>query len=199
MLLHFQVTENNQNINLNRPIHAQEMIFRRAIVTGFAQNLIDPDQTGYPEPGSGTVWTDGWNGISGVVANSGARMGGALGGGIIRQPNFMSGLEIVSGDNTSNNDIMISMDESKNVNDRWYDWNFSAEETPMAFTCKTIDFNRKDVKFYSDVEAYRDWVDGGREGNVWDTLVENEDIGPGMIKSIDLFFEFQSLQEFDGF
>ena len=199
MLLHFQVTENNQNINLNRPIHAQEMIFRRAIVTGFAQNLIDPDQTGYPEPGSGTVWTDGWNGISGVVANSGARMGGALGGGIICQPNFMSGLEIVSGDNTSNNDIMISMDESKNVNDRWYDWNFSAEETPMAFTCKTIDFNRKDVKFYSDVEAYRDWVDGGREGNVWDTLVENEDIGPGMIKSIDLFFEFQSLQEFDGF
>tara|TARA_R110000787_G_scaffold48907_4_gene117460 strand:+ start:231 stop:830 length:600 start_codon:yes stop_codon:yes gene_type:complete len=199
MLLHFQVTTQNQNINLNRPIHAQEMIFRRAIVTGFAQNLIDPD-TDVANPGPGLdQWNNGWNGITGVVNNSGARMGGALGGGVICQPNFMSGLEIVSGDNTSNNDIMISMDESKNVNDRWYDWNFSAEETPMAFTCKTIDFNRENVVFYSDEPLYRDWVAGGREGNVWDDLVDNAIIKPGMIKSIDLFFEFQSLQEFDGF
>ena len=137
-ILHYQITENQQDIQINAGIHSQNFIFRRAIVK--------------------------MNPLAGTTSING--------GGIIVQPSHFSGMEIVTDTKTESNDLLLGLDEDKMINNIYYDMEFDSEDISEAFTVKVLKFNRED---------------GLAEFGA----------GAGKIRSIDLYFQFSSLYNYD--
>ena len=143
MLLHYRLTQNNQNIVINSQIHAQSFILRRIIVQQ----------------------------VPLAAATS------VNNGGVVINPSHLSGLEIVSGSNSNNNDIIVGYDELIGTHSQFYSQEFESETIPQAFNVRTHKF-------------------GGNTGG--DSLAVCG-TNPGEITSIDVFFEFASLFEYEGY
>ena len=161
-ILHYRITKANQSVNLNNHIHSQAFTFKRATVVMNPQSVVS-ESTPPVSPATKTT-------INQVDTLP------ILKGGIIVNPSYLSGFEIISGDNTSQNDIVIGLDSTKHVTDTYYDMNFDSEDVPEAFTVTTFNFDKSDQVTFAPL--------GGAEGT---------------IVSIDLFFEFQSVGELDGY
>tara|TARA_R110002167_G_scaffold33871_1_gene108406 strand:+ start:181 stop:615 length:435 start_codon:yes stop_codon:yes gene_type:complete len=142
-LLHYRLTQNNQNITINAQIHAQSFILRRIIVQQVAL-------------GAAASVNDG---------------------GVIINPSHLSGLEIVSGSQSNNNDIIVGYDELIATHSQFYSQEFDSESIPQAFNVQTHKFG----------------------GNTGDDSLAVFGTDPGNITSIDVFFEFQSLFNYEGY
>lgn len=150
-ILHYRLTEDNQSIILPKDIHSQSFIFRRACIRSVPL-------------GSDTS---------------------ILKGGCIVEPSFFSGFEVVCGvsidgstnkpiaNNLVSNDILLAIDESKSINNIYFDMEFESEDIPQAFTVKTFNFDREKPT-----------------AGVFGTSA-------GQITSIDIYFQFNSLYDYN--
>lgn len=150
-ILHYRLTEDNQSIILPKDIHSQSFIFRRAVIRSVPL-------------GSSTS---------------------TLKGGVIVEPSHFSGFEVVSGvsikgstnkpitNNLVSNDILLAIDESKTINNIYFDMEFESEDIPQAFTVKTFNFDREKPT-----------------AGVYGTSA-------GQITSIDIYFQFNSLYDYN--
>ena len=150
-ILHYRLTEDNQSIILPKDIHSQSFIFRRAVIRSVPL-------------GSSTS---------------------TLKGGVIVEPSHLSGFKVVSGvsikcstnkpitNNLVSNDILLAIDESKTINNIYFDMEFESEDIPQAFTVKTFNFDREKPT-----------------AGVYGTSA-------GQITSIDIYFQFNSLYDYN--
>jgi len=104
-----------------------------------------------------------------------------LKGGVIVSPSHFSGFEIVSGttiDNTTDkpitnnlgaNDILIGVDEYRPITTEYYSMGFDSETVNQGFTVKVFNFDREKVTFGTQA---------------------------GQLTSIDIYFEFASLYDY---
>lgn len=151
-ILHYRLTEDNQSIILPNDIHSQSFIFRRAVIRSV--------------PLSGTDTS-------------------ILKGGVLVEASHFSGFEVVSSisidgstnkpipNNLVSNDILLAIDESKSINNIYYDMEFESEDIPQAFTVKTFNFDREKPT-----------------NGIYGT-------GAGQITSIDMYFQFNSLYDYN--
>lgn len=108
-----------------------------------------------------------------------------LKGGVIVEPSHFSGFEVVSGvsvdgstnkpitNNLVSNDILLAIDESTSINNIYFDMEFESEDIPQAFTVKTFNFDREKPT-----------------AGVFGTSA-------GQITSIDIYFQFNSLYDYN--
>ena len=151
-ILHYRITENNQSITIPNTIHAQSFIFRRAVVR------MKPLASGTPSTNCK--------------------------GGIVISPSHFSGFEIASGsslnsttnkpitNNLGANDILIGLDEYKDINNIYFDMEFESEDINQGFTVKVSNFDKEAVTFGT---------------------------AAGQIISIDVYFQFASLYDYRTF
>mgnify|MGYP001591796373 CR=1 FL=1 len=151
-ILHYRLTEDNQSIILPKDIHSQSFIFRRAVIRSVPLSATDTS---------------------------------TLKGGVIVEPSFFSGFEVVSSisidsstnkpiaNNLVSNDILLAIDESKTINNIYFDMEFESEDIPQAFTVKTFNFDREKPS-----------------AGVFGTSA-------GQITSIDIYFQFNSLYDYN--
>lgn len=151
-ILHYRITQASQSITIPNTIHAQSFIFRRAVVR------MKPLAVG-------------------AVSTN-------CKGGLVISPSHFSGFEIASGtslDNTTNkpitnnlgaNDILIGLDEYKDINNIYFDMEFESEDINQGFTVKVSNFDKEPVTFGT---------------------------GAGEIISIDVYFQFASLYDYRTF
>jgi len=99
-------------------------------------------------------------------------------GGLCCSPSHMSGLELVSGDNSNSNDILIAYDENIGSHSIFYDQEFDSETVPRSFNVKTFKF---------DKSSLAEFVPEGADPSTH----------PGKIISVDLFFQFASLYNYE--
>ena len=151
-ILHYRITQASQSITIPNTIHAQSFIFRRAVVRmkPLAVNAVSTNCKG----------------------------------GLVISPSHFSGFEIASGtslDNTTSkpitnnlgaNDILIGLDEYKDINNIYFDMEFESEDINQGFTVKVSNFDKEAVTFGT---------------------------AAGQIISIDLYFQFASLYDYRTF
>ena len=173
-ILHYKVIRQEDSIKLNRYIHSQQFTLKKLIVvlckeeTG-ALKIPNPVSTAFPNYLENTTCPN--QGLLDI------------------QPSYLSGLEIISGDLTSSNSILVSLQMNKISTDTGLiDWNFDSEDVPEAFQVKTLRPNGDKAIFFEDIKDDKN-ADGTPK------IIDLA----GVIKSIDMFFEFQSLSRFDGF
>lgn len=162
-ILHYKVTSNDENINLNAEISAQSFILRRIIV-----KMVPLEQ------GSTSIITNAGTPpqpVSSVVTNT-ISASKNLGGVIINSSHF-NGMEIISGQNSNVNDIIMAVNELESMTSTYYDMEMESETIPRAFNVK--------VKKFDNIEPA---VFGTSAGD---------------IVSIDIFFQFSSLYNYEGF
>ena len=92
-------------------------------------------------------------------------------GGVVVQASYLTGFEIVSGNNTSQDDIVIAMDETRYVNDVRFDMSFDSEMVDEAFTVRTWNYDKTELVTFGEIGT-------GAQGT---------------IISIDMYFEFESV------
>lgn len=145
-ILHYKITQADQNIELPTDIHAQSFILRRIIVQS-----MPPSSVG--------------------MLNSTNK------GGVIVQPSHLSGLEIISGDDSNSNDIVVAYDETVATHSIFMDMQFDSETVPRGFNVKVQKFDKNGLAGFSPIDA----------------PVQ------GTVHSIDVFFEFSSLFNYEGY
>jgi hypothetical protein len=137
-VLHFRVTKQNDNIDLSRTLHSQNLTLRRIIITR-NRSVITNSPLLAPVPSDNFIpeyTTD-------------------LKGGIIVDISFFKGFEILS--NFVSNDILVPFgNEVANIDNR-YNLNFANEDIALSFNVQCYDFERKNaVVFQSDTSATTD-------------------------------------------
>ena len=153
-ILHYKITSADQNIQLSTDIHAQSFLLRRVIVQQVPLRKLS--QAAVAGASTAEVYTASVNK-----------------GGVVIQPSHLSGLEIVSGNLSNSNDIIVAYDEEVASHSIFYDMEFESETVPRAFNVKVKKFDKS-----------ADAVFGTQEGQ---------------ITSIDLFFQFNSLFNYEGY
>ena len=148
-ILHYKITQPNQNIVINQEVEAQSFILRRAVIRK------------HPSAGGATPPF--------VNINN---------GGIIVNPSHLSGFEIVSGEASSSNDIVLGYNTDVEITNTYYDMEFDSETIPRGFTVQVYNF---------DKTAPATFLPAGGVA-----------VG-GEIISIDLFFQFSSLYNYEGY
>ena len=105
-------------------------------------------------------------------------------GGFVVQPSYLNGFEITSGGGVNSNDLLIPTRSDRWVNDVMFQMEFDSEDVNRAFTVETLNYNKTaKATFLEDIpEADR----------------ETKDI-PGVIRSIDLFFEYAQNYNYETF
>ncbi len=93
------------------------------------------------------------------------------GGGVIVQPSHFSGMEIVTSTTTESNDILLGIDELVAINNIYYDMEFDSENINEAFNVRTLKYDRSGPATFGT--------------------------NPGDIVSIDIYFQFSSLYNYD--
>lgn len=151
-ILHYRITEDEQSITIPNTIHAQSFIFRRAIV-----RMV-------PLAGGTDV----------------------LKGGIVISPSHFSGFEISSGTSTDSttskpilnnlgaNDILVGLDQEKNINNIYFDMEFESENINQGFTVKVRNFDK-------------------------DNSASLFGTSPGQLTSVDVYFQFASLFNYESY
>ena len=137
-VLHFRIKKQNENIDLSRTLHSQNLTLRRVIITR-NRSVISNAPTTAPIPADNFIpeyTTD-------------------LKGGIIVDISFFKGFEILS--NFVSNDILVPFgNEVANIDNR-YNLNFANEDIALSFNVQCYDFERKNsVVFQSDTTATTD-------------------------------------------
>lgn len=149
-ILHYRITQANQNIVINQEVVAQSFILRRAVIKKHAS----PAATSPPY----------------VNIN---------GGGVIVNPSHLSGFEIVSGESSSSNDIVLGYNTDVQMTNTYYDMEFDSETIPRGFTVQCFNFDKSAPATFLPAGA--------------------PDVVGGEIISIDLFFQFSSLFDYEGY
>ena len=131
-VLHFRVTKQDENIDLSRTLHAQNLTLRRAVITrnkSLVSNV--PALPVVPADNFIPIYVTDYK------------------GGLILDISFFKGFEILS--NFSSNDILLPFgNEIANIDTR-YEQNFASEDISLSFRCRAFDFEREDtIKFISD-------------------------------------------------
>ena len=141
-LLHFRVTKKDQSINMPRTIHAQNLTFRRAIVTRNKSNINNlPTTVGKTTPE-----------FQAEMANLQKAYDQDLKGGVLLDCSFLRGFEIMS--NFSSNDIMIPFHNEDTNIDIKFELDIASEDIALSFNVKTFDYERGDtVLFAGDSET----------------------------------------------
>jgi hypothetical protein len=93
------------------------------------------------------------------------------GGGVIVQPSHFSGMEIVTSTTTESNDILLGINELVAINNIYYDMEFDSENINEAFNVRTLKYDRSGPAVFGT--------------------------NPGDIVSIDIYFQFSSLYNYD--
>jgi len=136
-VLHFRITKKDQNIDMSRTLHAQNLTLRRAVVTrnrSIQTNTVIPPAT---------------------LDNTIATYTTDYKGGIILDISFFKGFEILS--NFSSNDILVPFGNAEANIDSRFEQNFASEDISLSFRCRTYDFKREDnVVFQDDTTALTD-------------------------------------------
>ena len=115
------------------------------------------------------------------------------GGGVVCQPSHLSGLEIISGNGSNSNDILIAYNELISTHNIFYDMEFESESVPRGFQVKTFKFNYNLGLKVQGFEPLATFVDQPTALNPNPTRI------PGEIISIDLFFQFSSLYNYESY
>ena len=137
-VLHFRIKKQNENIDLSRTLHSQNLTLRRVIITR-NRSVITNSPLLAPVPSDNFIpeyTTD-------------------LKGGIIVDISFFKGFEILS--NFVSNDILVPFgNEVANIDNR-YNLNFANEDIALSFNVQCYDFERKNsVVFQNDTTATTD-------------------------------------------
>ena len=115
------------------------------------------------------------------------------GGGFVCQPSHLSGLEIISGNSSNSNDILVAYDETIASHNIYYDMEFDSESVPRGFQVKTFKFNYNQSLQIQGYDPLAKFVTPPSALNP--TPYQN----PGEIISIDLFFQFASLYNYESY
>jgi len=126
-VLHFRVKKQNENIDISRTLHSQNLTLRRVVITR-NKSLINN-----VPPGPLTPPYD--NFVPTYLPD--------LKGGIIVDVSFFKGFEILS--NFVSNDILVPFgNEVANIDNR-YNLNFANEDIALSFNVQCYNFERKDT------------------------------------------------------
>ena len=102
-------------------------------------------------------------------------------GGYVVQPSYLSGFEITSGGGVNSNDLLIPCDSDKWINDVMFQMEFDSEDVNRAFTVETLNYDKTaPAKFFNDLE-------------------DGEPDVEGVIRSIDVFFEYAQNYNYETF
>ena len=122
-ILHFRVDKQQQNIDLSRTLHSQNLTFRRAIITrNRSIASVPPAGTNPPDNYIPTYTVDYL-------------------GGIIIDVSFFKGFEILS--NFTSNDLMVPFNNDQSNVDHRFDMNFASEDIALSFNVQIYDFKRQ--------------------------------------------------------
>lgn len=134
-VLHFRIKSNDENINMSRTLHAQNLTLRRAVVTRNLSIRSNPPAVAF----------DNLNPEYTVDYK----------GGVICDINFFRGFEILS--NFSSNDLLIPFSNHETNVDQRFEQNFASEDISLSFRVRTFDFKRENtVKFQDSTSPTED-------------------------------------------
>jgi len=119
--------------------------------------------------------------------------GSINGGGVVCQPSHLSGLEIISGNSSNSNDILVAYDENIASHNIYYDMEFDSESVPRGFQVQTFKFNYNQSLQIQGYDPLAKFVAKPT------ALNPNPIQNPGEIISIDLFFQFASLYNYEAY
>ena len=131
------------------------------------------------------------NGVNGYTFTS--PTGSLNGGGVVCQPSHLSGLEIISGNSSNSNDILVAYDENIASHNIYYDMEFDSESVPRGFQVQTFKFNYNQSLQIQGYDPLAKFVAKPT------ALNPNPIQNPGEIISIDLFFQFASLYNYESY
>ena len=114
-------------------------------------------------------------------------------GGCVCQPTHLSGLEIISGNSSNSNDILVAYDENIATHNIYYDMEFDSESVPRGFQVKTFKFNYNQSLGIAGYDPLAKFITKPTPAVPSPARVDGE------IISVDLFFQFSSLYNYESY
>jgi len=119
-------------------------------------------------------------------------------GGVVVVPSHLSGLEIVSGNLSNSNEIMIAYNEHQTTSSIYYDMEFESENIPRSFNVKTYKFDSRVPAVFAPRNSSKPITATQPSDNLGSVILSPAP-PPGSIISIDLFFQFESLFNYESY